>query len=115
MSLLTQLLQRLVLNNELTAVPRAITSVRNIYHHVDKPQPGGGKSFRRIVHYPEEYTVKPLAVTNLGGRDPVSGRLVAKGIGGGIKHKYHWISWKREGPSEGPPQVNTYQPPSHQN
>lgn len=104
MSLITQLLQRLVLSNELVAVPRAITSVRNIYHHVDKPQPGGGKSFRRIVHYPEEYTVKPLAVTNLGGRDPVSGRLVAKGIGGGIKHKYHWISWKREGPSEGPPQ-----------
>lgn len=32
------------------------------------------------------------------------GRVVAKGIGGGIKHKYHWINWIRDGPTEGPPQ-----------
>ncbi|XP_026493098.1 large ribosomal subunit protein uL2m [Vanessa tameamea] len=69
-----------------------------------KPKPGFGKSYRRIVHFPEEYTVKPLEVTNLAGRDPVSGRVVAKGIGGGIKHKYHWINWFRDGPTEGPPQ-----------
>lgn len=62
---------------------------------------------RRIVHYPEDnvYTVRPLEVTNLAGRDPVTGRVVCKGIGGGIKHKYHWIKWVRDGPSEGPPQV----------
>lgn len=73
---------------------------------VTKPQPGAGnKSYRRIVHFPEKYTVKPLEVTNLGGRDPVTGRVVAKGIGGGIKHKYHWIDWRRVGPKEGPPQV----------
>ncbi|XP_045775672.1 39S ribosomal protein L2, mitochondrial [Maniola jurtina] len=69
-----------------------------------KPKPGFGISYRRTVHFPEEYTVKPLEVTNLAGRDPVSGRLVAKGIGGGIKHKYHWIAWVRDGPTEGPPQ-----------
>uniref|UniRef100_A0A0A9WKF0 39S ribosomal protein L2, mitochondrial n=1 Tax=Lygus hesperus TaxID=30085 RepID=A0A0A9WKF0_LYGHE len=65
----------------------------------------GGKAgiYRRKVHYPEEYTIKPLEVTNLAGRDPVSGRVVVKGIGGGIKRKYHWIQWKREGPKEGPP------------
>lgn len=39
-----------------------------------KPKPGFGKSYRRIVHYPEEYTVKPLDVTNLAGRDPDTGR-----------------------------------------
>ncbi|KAK5649289.1 hypothetical protein RI129_000318 [Pyrocoelia pectoralis] len=72
---------------------------------VDKPTPGYGISYRRVIHYPEKYTVKPLEVTNLAGRDPVSGRLVCKGIGGGIKHKYHWIEWKREGPTEGPPQL----------
>lgn len=38
-----------------------------------KPKPGFGKSYRRIVHFPEEYTVKPLEVTNLAGRDPVTG------------------------------------------
>ncbi|XP_022824937.1 39S ribosomal protein L2, mitochondrial [Spodoptera litura] len=71
---------------------------------IDKPKPGLGKSYRRIVHFPEQYTVKPLEVTNLAGRDPVSGRVIAKGIGGGIKHKYHWIDWLRDGPKEGPPQ-----------
>lgn len=41
---------------------------------VVKPKPGFGKSYRRIVHFPEEYTVKPLDVTNLAGRDPVTGK-----------------------------------------
>nr|XP_012145793.1 PREDICTED: 39S ribosomal protein L2, mitochondrial [Megachile rotundata] len=68
---------------------------------VKLPEPGkNGKSFRRIVHFKDEYTVEPLKVTNLGGRDPVTGRIVVKGIGGGIKHKYHWIKWVREGPSD---------------
>ncbi|CAG9790959.1 unnamed protein product [Diatraea saccharalis] len=72
--------------------------------NIIKPRPGFGKAYRRIVHFPEEYTVKPLEVTNLAGRDPITGRVVAKGIGGGIKHKYHWIAWVRDGPKEGPPQ-----------
>lgn len=41
---------------------------------VEKPKPGFGKSYRRIVHFPEEYTVKPLEVTNLAGRDPETGK-----------------------------------------
>lgn len=72
---------------------------------VDKPEPGvPGTYYRRVIHFPEKYTVQPLENTHLGGRDSVTGRLVAKGIGGGIKHKYHWIDWKRVGPAEGPPQ-----------
>ncbi|KAF7987593.1 hypothetical protein HCN44_003456 [Aphidius gifuensis] len=68
---------------------------------IEKPKPGvDGKSYRRIVHFTDEYTVKPLQVTNLAGRDPVTGRVVAKGIGGGIKHKYHWIHWIRDGPTD---------------
>lgn len=67
------------------------------------PKPGAGQAFRRIVHYPKEYTIEPLKVTNLGGRDPKTGRKVCEGIGGGIKHKFHWIKWLRDGPSEGPP------------
>nr|CAI5853116.1 unnamed protein product [Callosobruchus analis] len=85
---------------------QTITSLGRIRYKakpVEKPLIGHGKSFRRIVHYPEKYTVKPLEVTNLGGRDPKTGRMVVKGIGGGIKHKYHWIDWKRLGPTEGPP------------
>ncbi|XP_030372109.1 39S ribosomal protein L2, mitochondrial [Scaptodrosophila lebanonensis] len=71
---------------------------------VVKPKPGAGTQFRRIVHFPEEYTIEPLKITHLAGRDPKSGRVVAKGIGGGIKQQYHWIKWVRDGPSEGEPQ-----------
>lgn len=41
----------------------------------DVPKPGNGRTFRRIVHYPEKYTVEPLNVTNLAGRDPVTGKF----------------------------------------
>ena len=78
---------------------------RNVIKFVDKPQPGQGKSYRRIVHYPEKYTIEPLKTTHLAGRDLVTGRVIAKGIGGGVKHKYHWIKWQRDGPAEGPPQI----------
>ncbi|XP_011314669.1 39S ribosomal protein L2, mitochondrial [Fopius arisanus] len=68
---------------------------------IEKPKPGiNGKAYRRFVHFKDEYTVEPLEVTNLAGRDPITGRVVAKGIGGGIKHKYHWIQWKRDGPTD---------------
>lgn len=32
-----------------------------------------------LVHYPEDkkYTIKPLEVTHLAGRDPVTGRVVS--------------------------------------
>ncbi|PSN35212.1 hypothetical protein C0J52_16891 [Blattella germanica] len=73
-----------------------------IWKH-ELPKPGAGIAFRRRVNFPEKYTVEPLTVRNLGGRDPETGRRIAKGIGGGIKHKYHWIHWKRVGPKEGEP------------
>lgn len=102
MSLLTRAFGQLCLK-ELPNLPKVLCSVRH-YKYLELPEIGRGIAFRRKVHFPENYTVKPLEVTNLGGRDPVSGRVVVKGIGGGIKHKYHWVMWKREGPKEGPPQ-----------
>lgn len=72
-------------------------------HEIPTPKPGAGKQFRRyviillevmlhsseflailkysslrLVHYPEDkkYTIKPLNVTHLAGRDPVTGRVV---------------------------------------
>lgn len=91
-----------VTNN--TACATSIMQVRGKCKIVEKPKPGAGQQFRRVVHYPKEYTVEPLKITHLAGRDPVTGRLVAKGIGGGIKQKYHWVKWVRDGPAEGPPQ-----------
>jgi len=37
---------------------------------------------------------------NKSNRLCVSGRVAVKGIGGGLKHKYHWIKWIRDGPTE---------------
>lgn len=37
------------------------------------PKAGDGY-FRRTVHYPEKYTIKPVPYTNLAGRDPVTGK-----------------------------------------
>ncbi|KAL7018641.1 hypothetical protein ACKWTF_010842 [Chironomus riparius] len=80
--------------------------VRALPHFVDIPKPGEKhRQYRRKVHFPEDgkYTVKPLDNTHLAGRDPVTGRVVAKGIGGGIKFKYHWIKFERDGPTEDVP------------
>lgn len=100
-----QSLTRLFQAFKLLEAPTTNQSIVRQIKFVTKPKPGQGKAYRRIVHYPEEYTVKPLDVTNLAGRDPVTGRLVCKGIGGGVKHKFHWIKWVRDGPAEGPPQI----------
>lgn len=37
-----------------------------------------------------------------------SGRVAVKGLGGGIKHKYHWVDLKRFGPTgeHDPPRVD---------
>lgn len=91
--------------SQLERAPNFSSTLRYLRKYVEKPKPGYGISYRRKVHFPDKYTVQPLDVTNLGGRDPVSGRLTVKGIGGGIKHKYHWIWWNRRGPVEGPPQT----------
>ncbi|XP_066581207.1 large ribosomal subunit protein uL2m [Prorops nasuta] len=103
-ALLSRVLRITLVNNctKLTAaVSCQVQPSRNRFKFVDLPKPGvKGKSYRRIVHFKDEYTVEPLNVTNLAGRDPVSGRVVAKGIGGGIKHKYHWIDWIRDGPKD---------------
>jgi len=55
------------------------------------------KNYRHIIHYPEdgEYTIKPLPVTKLSGRDPITGRKVIGKVGGGAKQKARWIDWRR--------------------
>ncbi|XP_046824967.1 39S ribosomal protein L2, mitochondrial [Vespa crabro] len=84
-----------------TSVSFQIQPRRNQWKLLKLPEPGvPGTSYRRTVHFKDEYTIEPLQVTNLAGRDPVSGRVIVKGIGGGIKHKYHWIKWARDGPTD---------------
>ena len=91
MSSLSRLLLNLKTSQILSNVPKVNNQiVRTVIKFVDKPKPAtNGKQYRRIVHFPlsYEYTVKPLDTSHLAGRDPLTGRVVAKGIGGGIKHK----------------------------
>lgn len=88
---LTKLFTGLTLTKQLLASPSVMAAAQTrAFKFVVKPEPGKGKrQFRRIVHFPEDgkYTVKALDTTHLAGRDPVSGRKVAQGIGGGVKHK----------------------------
>lgn len=80
----------------------------SLYDRVSKPRPVAGTPgvvLKRIVNYEDKYTVKPLSITRLGGRDPVTGRKVVQGWGGGIKHKYHWVQFNRRGPNDGSPPI----------
>jgi len=51
----------------------AWSPVRFRYKDIEVPKPGNHNYFRRIVHYPEKYTIKPIPTTNLAGRDPITG------------------------------------------
>jgi len=111
MNFLTRAIRKCVIstNSQTVCINKVLNSigaiqVREKCKVVEKPKPGAGTQFRRIVHFKDEYTVEPLKITHLAGRDPASGRVVAKGIGGGIKQDYHWIKWVRDGPEDGPPQ-----------
>jgi len=50
-------------------------------------------NYRYRVKYPEDgqYTIKKLEIQKLGGRDPVTGRKVIQGVGGGSKQKFRWV------------------------
>ncbi|XP_050420796.1 39S ribosomal protein L2, mitochondrial [Adelges cooleyi] len=84
-------------------------SIRNKWNftHMELPDPKS-RNFRREIEWPEKYTVKPLNNKHLAGRDPVTGRVVVKGLGGGIKQKYHWVDLKRFGPTgeNDPPKID---------
>ena len=90
MGSLTKLFATLTISKQLLSNP-AVISVAQVrsFKFVKKPEPGTGKQFRRVVHFPDDgkYTVKPLETTHLAGRDPITGRKVANGIGGGVRHK----------------------------
>jgi len=80
-------------------------SIRSVHQELNLPKIGGGRQFKYIVLYPLKYTTKPIPIRKLGGRDPITGRKVVQGWGGGKKLSYFWIDNKRIGPKEGPPLV----------
>lgn len=92
----------------ITQVRFAQKKFPSLYDQLSKPRPVAGTPgvcLKRIVYYEDDYTVKPLKVKGLGGRDPVTGRKIIQGWGGGIKHKYHWVQFNRQGPTEDVPPI----------
>jgi large subunit ribosomal protein L2 len=72
-----------ILNSVRSKVPASYSIQQNCnyWKPVNVPKPGiKGKSYRRIVHFKENYTVEPLEVTNLAGRDPVTGNNITVGF-----------------------------------
>lgn len=61
--------------------------------------------YRRWIDKPEKYTTDLISFRRLGGRDPVTGRVVVSTIGGGIKHKYRWVLFTRHVPKDSEPLV----------
>ncbi|RWS09094.1 ribosomal protein L2-like protein [Dinothrombium tinctorium] len=45
-----------------------------------------------------EYTTRKLPIKKLGGRDPETGRVVVRTIGGGNKKYFRWIDYTRHAP-----------------
>lgn len=85
---MTSLLCRSLVRNLIVTVPTEVQAVCFIQSRGKRKGPPGAKyypdlyqpempepsgAFRRKVHFPEEYTVEPLPVTRLGGRDPITG------------------------------------------
>jgi large subunit ribosomal protein L2 len=61
------------------------------------PEPGKYR-YLPILPKDERYTTVSLPIQKLGGRDPVTGRVVVRKVGGGNKKKFRWIDTKRHVP-----------------
>ena len=54
-----------------------------------------------IIPSDGKYTIMPLKIRKLAGRDPVTGRVVVKTLGGGNKKYFRWIDWVRSANKDG--------------
>jgi len=66
------------------------------------PEPN---KYNYIPIYPLDgkYTVMPLKIRKLAGRDPETGRVVVKTLGGGNKKYFRWIDYKKTANEDGSP------------
>lgn len=94
-----------------TSLNFQLTNVRYRYNKIrggGRPLPEGmippkqcTYGWRPVLPADGEYTTKPLPIVKLGGRDPETGRVVVRTIGGGHKKKFRWVDFKREAPKDG--------------
>ena len=64
-----------------------------------KPYPEPFKyRYQEILPPDGRYTTKPMYIRKLGGRDPETGRVVVRTIGGGNKKNFRWVDFTRHAP-----------------
>ncbi|KAL1435897.1 hypothetical protein MTO96_010667 [Rhipicephalus appendiculatus] len=73
---------------------------RPLMETVQRPEPMK-YGWRPILPEDGVYTTKKLPIRKLGGRDPETGRVVVRTIGGGMKRWYRWIDHKRQPNEDG--------------
>lgn len=58
----------------------------------------------QVIYPPDgEYTIMPLKIKKLGGRDPETGRVVVTTLGGGNKKYFRWVDHIRQPNPDGTP------------
>ena len=67
---------------------------RPIPYYITRPEPS---KYNWLPILPEDgkYTIMPLKIRKLGGRDPETGRVVVKTVGGGNKKYFRWIDYSK--------------------
>lgn len=58
-------------------------------------------NWRPFLPADEQYTVNPLPIQKLGGRDLESGRVVVRTLGGGNLKRFRWVDMYRNGNEDG--------------
>lgn len=73
---------------------------RPLMETVQRPEP---MKYGWLPILPEDgvYTTKKLPIRKLGGRDPETGQVVVRTIGGGMKRWFRWIDHKRQPKEDG--------------
>lgn len=67
--------------------------------HPLKPTPEAFKyRYQEMLPLDGRYTTKPMKIRKLGGRDPETGRVVVRTIGGGNKKLFRWVDFTRHAP-----------------
>ena len=75
---------------------------RKLPPNIQKPE---SSKYNWVPIYPPDgkYTIQPLKIKKLAGRDPVTGRVVVKTLGGGNKKYFRWIDYERSVNPDGSP------------
>lgn len=97
-------IRRRIMGHPRPPIPGKITPEANKYRYIPvlpkvRVHTFSYRPLLKPFHFQDErYTVKPLPIIKLGGRDPVTKRVVVRTIGGGNKNNFRWVDYTRHAP-----------------